>query len=91
MNGRATVDPATVLVTASGAMEGSRGQADLPWCQLRPSRPRLYPDRSCRSVREQCAQDIDRGCSVLLTGGPSCSLMATRSRKGTVLDDRCGR
>jgi hypothetical protein len=25
MNGRATVDPATVLVTASGAMEGSHG------------------------------------------------------------------
>lgn len=90
MNGRATVDPATVLVTNSGAMEGTHhvkrifhaaanygqvGQGYIPIDQV---------SRCIVNALKTPIEDADLGpnASILFP------LMATRSRKGAVLEER---
>ena len=90
MNGRATVDPATVLATASGAMEGSHGVKRIFHTAAnygQVGQGYIPIDHVARCVTNalktstEDAQLSDRR-SILFP------LMATRSRKGTVLDDR---
>ncbi|MDM0001831.1 hypothetical protein QTI24_24700 [Variovorax sp. J22P240] len=91
MNGRTTVDPATVLATTSGAMQGTHkvkrifhmaanygqvGQGYIPIDQV----SRCIVNALKTSMEED--GEPGKGASILFP------LMATRSRRGAVLEDR---
>ena len=90
MNGKTTVDPATVLVTTSGAMEGTHKvkrifHAAANYGQVGQGYiPIDYVARCILNALKTSAEDAEltEGRSILFP------LMATRSRKGTVLEDR---